>query len=43
MGFGGAKRWEDVLHSPFSVARQATKGRPDFMGKEGSHYVILLF
>ena len=43
MGFGGAKRREDVLHSLFSVARQATKGRPVFMGKEGSDYVMLLF
>ena len=27
IGFGGAKRWEDVLNSSFGVAMEATRGQ----------------
>ena len=27
IGFGGAKRWEDVLKSSFGVAMEATRGQ----------------
>ena len=42
MGFGGEKRWGYTLKSSFGMAIETTR-EEIFMGKGGSHYVILLY
>ena len=42
IGLGGAKKRGETLKTSSGVAMQATK-RDSFYGKEGSHYVILLY
>ena len=42
MRFERAKKWDDVLKSSFRVITQTTSRGAVFIGKRGSHYVILL-
>ena len=42
MRFERAKRWDDALKSSFRVITHSTSRGAVFIGKRGSHYVILL-